>query len=139
MAKDHSKQERIYLAIWRKAFQTIDHGEPIAIKASSKPIATAQRLGLYRALRPYREGKLFDAELQQAGERIVACLVESKGRWAVELRPRETLSELEAQLAALGLDDAKLQTPEELLAQADLTRLLDEAKPRSTKFYSRED
>ena len=100
------------------------------------------RLGLYRAIRPYRTGKLFDEDLRRAAEGFVISPEERDGKYFLILKPRMTLSELEAQMASIGLDDEDLLLEEERLAKKSLEELLP-ATPagppvRSNPFYTRD-
>lgn len=138
--KTISREQRIYLAIWRKAWLERDSGSDLTINCSSKSMALTQRLGLYRAIRPYRIGEAFDEELRQAAETYVACLVQDKDKWAIKLRPRMILSELEAELAALGLDEEDLLLQEEKLMSEELKDFVESPSlPRpANPFYKRD-
>lgn len=144
VTKPISREYRIYLAIWRKAFEQKDQPdkEPIKIQASTFSMAVSMRQGLYRAIRPFRAGLQFDEDLRQASELFVAYLEKGpdpKAPHAVILRPRLALSELEADLARLGLDEEDLLLDSEKLELQDLANLIDPApSPRSNPFYTRE-
>lgn len=109
-------------------------------------MALAMKKGLYRAIKPYREGTLIDDELRIAADGfIIAVPREANGPAWLEIRPRQTLSELEAQLSSLGLDDQELLSPEERRLAQNLDQFIsdDPVVPlpvkRSTPFYTRED
>lgn len=142
--KPISREYRVYLAIWRKAYHERDKGlEPIAINASTYNLAISMRQGLYRAIKPYRYGEAFDPELQQAVELFVVFLPKEptpSGFYQVILKPRHTLNELELQLAELGIDEGDLLTQEEQMANKSLETLMDQPLSRtevSNPFYNR--
>ena len=142
MSKSIPREYRIYLAIWRKAFLQRETDKPlIVVKASNRNIAISMRQGMYRAISPYRTGKQFDAELQQAAEAFVVHLAAAPSHELV-LRPRTTLSELELSLADLGIEEDDLLITEEKLERESLNEFLEgplEVTPRtSTPFYTRE-
>lgn len=150
--KTLSREYRIYLAIWRKAQREIATAKlsPVVIHASNFSTALAIRQGMYRAIRPYREGHAIDEELRLASENFVISCIAKEDKSSVHtltLKQRSTLSELEREILALGIDDADLLTLEEKLAQASLGEFLSsptgpavEFMPkRSTPFYTRED
>jgi hypothetical protein len=141
-----SREHRIYLAVWRKAFT--DQPKIIKLKASSFSAALVMRTGLYRAIRPYRFGELHDEELFQAAEGFVVSVVKLKNPKAqheVVLKPRATLTELEAELEALGITEADLALPEEIELHGKLVELLPTStnqttkQPIGNKFYNRQE
>jgi hypothetical protein len=130
-----TREARIYLAIWRKAYDQREDptASPIVINCSSPNMAIKHRLGLYRAIRPYREGKLLDYALSKASESFVVTI----NGLEVSLQPRKTLLDLEASLADFGISEEELLLPEEREAAKSLESLLDgPALPRKTNpFY----
>lgn len=147
MPKPVSREYRIYLAIWRKA---VNSEEEITIRASTFNLAIAMRQGMYRAIRPYRSGEIFDAELSKAADLFVVQiekLPDPSAPHILRLKPRLTLNELEAELANLGLDEADLLLGEERAVEAKLAEFLEPTEveedvefrpiPRDTPFYSR--
>jgi hypothetical protein len=126
--KSISREYRVYLAVWRKAFQERDKGlDPVAINASTYNLAVSMRQGMYRAIAPYRHGEAYDPELSQAVELFVAFLPKeptASGLFQVILKPRHTLTELELQLADLGIGESDLLTESEKLAEKSLETLL---------------
>ena len=148
-----SREFRIYLAIWRKAQQQRAHNlPPVSINVSSYSMALTVRNNMYRAIRPYRFGEAFDDELRLAAENFVVSVAKNPDPLAqhqITLKPRLSLSELEAELANLGLDEADLILPEEAALNAKLSTFITPeveepslpAKPprRANRFYSRED
>lgn len=135
-----SREYRIYLALWRKAVREKDLGlEPVSIKVSSPSVALSIRSGLYKAIKPYRNGQAVDEELTRAAEQFVVST--PKDEAVVKLLPRASLIELEAELAALGIDEADLALPEEVSMNAALEELITPSpvsQARATPFYSRE-
>lgn len=145
MAKSTSTEYRMYLAIWRKAWLERDRPDVLVVNASTYSMAINMRQGMYRAIRPYRNGLAFDADLSSAAEKFVVYLERGPDVSAphqLQLRPRLTLTELEREMLALGLDAEDLLLGEERLANAELSKLLD-SPTNSTRpanpFYSRED
>lgn len=128
-----SRETRIYLAIWRKAYQQKDTGlPPIVVKASSRSTLLSMVTAMYRAIKPYREGKLHDEELTRAAEAMVISAPKAgPGEpHVLTLKERKTLLDLEAELADLGISELDLLTPEERLQQASLAEFLQpEVKP----------
>jgi hypothetical protein len=140
--KPISREYRIYLAIWRKAFKERLSDRPeVTINASNRNLAIAMRQGMYRAIRPFRNGIMFDEELRQASELFVVFLTRNEDAGApttLILRPRITLNELERDLVNLDLDEEDLLLTEERMAQESLSDILpDHAPARSTPFYNR--
>lgn len=148
MAKTPSREYRIYLAVWRKALR--DSRDPtlplVSVNASNFSLALSMRQGMYRAIRPYREGEIVDRELVEAAEKFVVSAIRGEDPLKVHtlwLKPRSTLSELERELLALGLDEADLATTEEAAAKKHLDALMtpdeEPVLPRkSTPFYTRD-
>lgn len=145
-AQPLSRDVRIYLALWRKAFREKDLDlPPVSVKVSSYSMALTVRGGLYRAIKPYRYGNLLDEELQQAADLFVVSTpkeAKSSAQHTVSLTPRRSLIELERELEALGLSAEDLLTPEELIAKTSLTKLLEEPADEPIQplnpFYTRE-
>ena len=143
-----TREARIYLALWRKALKSPD--EPVSITVSSYSTALTVRSGMYRAIRPYRFGEAFDAELQKAAEQFVVSVTKNPDPTTPHkliLKPRLSLSELEAEFHNLGLDEDDLLLEEERAVNKKLAEFITpetgeapKAAPRkSNPFYSRED
>lgn len=140
LPKALSREYRIYLALWRKAHRS---GEAVEITASSYATGHSIRSGLYKAIRPYREGELIDAELLAASENfVVSCPKQgpTTSPHIVTIRPRASLRDLEAELDALGISEDDLNLPEEITLGAELEKLLEPKRPSSSTnpFYSRD-
>jgi len=141
-----SRENRIYLAIWRKAMQEKDLPiPPVTLTASSYLAAETLRRGLYRAIRPYREQTIFDSELFSASEHFSVCIEKAEKPehpHTIVMKPKISMTELERELANLGLDDSDLLFPSEKITIKGLSDFIAEAKPSprpSNPFYTRED
>ena len=140
-----SREFRFYLAVWRKAYRERLTEEPeITLNASSFSMALAIRQGMYRAIRPYRTGREIDDELLQASQLFVVSSPKGsdpKEPHTLTIKPRATLSELEANLLFLGMNEDDLATDGERHTRMELEKLIEAPeKPvtRSNPFYSRE-
>lgn len=135
-----SREQRIYLALWRKAYRDRETSN-LSITCSNFKMAMRQRLGLYRVIKPYRSGEAFDTELSAAAEALVPT-ISKPGIEPVTLtfRPRQDLSELESLVSELGLDPMDFLTSEEKIAQAEIDALVSDPSPRHepNPFYSRD-
>lgn len=135
-----SREQRICLALWRKAYRNPD--EIVRVLLSSKALAISTRLNLYRVILPFRKEEIFDEELKKASELYIVSAREFTAEpcvWAVEILPRQTLSQLESQLGVLGIEEDDLLLPEEKSILDKLAEFIqpDAHKPSSTKFYDR--
>jgi len=142
--KSLSREFRIYLALWRRAYAQRNTDLPsVSVTASCYASALAMRRGMYRAIQPYREEAIFDRELFLAAEAFVIGVVKPEDELSpqqVVFRPRVVLSELEAELEALGLTEKDLLLPAEVKIEQELVELQTpgaETK-RATPFYTRE-
>lgn len=136
MSRVISREYRIYLALWRKA---LNSSEMVVINCSSRNMAISMRQGMYRAIRPFRNGDMNDEELKDAAEKFVVFIDRETN--ALELRPRWTLNALEEMFDDLGIDEEDLKLGDERAASESLKRLLekqDEPTMRATPFYTRE-
>lgn len=140
--KPISREYRIYLALWRKAF--LNPATPLIIHASSFSMAVAMRQGMYRAIRPFRQGLMNDDQLRQAADKYVVFLKKEDDKdkpHDLEFRLRMALEELEQSFDIFGIDEEDLMIGDERLALHSLTKFLEDApeKPLSvTPFYVRE-
>lgn len=115
MRKTLSREARICIAIWRKAYLERDK-EPLVINAANYSAAISIRQALYRAIHPYRNNELFDEELFQASEKIVPYIPKARNLEAphqIIMKSRVALGLLENELEALGISEIDLITPEE--------------------------
>lgn len=145
--KTLSRELRICCAIWRKVHQERDKPDPIVINAANLNAAISLRQAMYRAAKPFREGKLFDEDIRLAADNFVVTLDKAEDPHKPHrliIRPRTTLSDLEAQLEDLGIDESDLQLASEKGAVAKLSEFLDKSVPepstvkRNTPFYTRD-
>jgi hypothetical protein len=139
-----SREHRIYLALWRKGYQAkLAEAEPIVVNASSYSAALAIRSGMYKAIRPYREGRAFDAELTEAAQHcVVTAMKPLPGEQAqVLIRPRASLVVLESELEALGITEADIAGTVETVPLPPVELQDPGLMPsgRKTPFYTRED
>lgn len=135
-----TREQRIYLALWRKAYR--EPNVPVQIVLSTKSLAISTRLNFYRVIMPFRTEKLFDEELKKAAEQFTVSAAESTttpGTWIVSLLPRKTLEQLESQLQFLGISEDDLLLPEEKINLEKLAEFIqpEAHKPSSTEFYDR--
>lgn len=139
--KPVSREYRIYLALWRKAFQS---GEEIKVKCSNFAMAVAMRQGMYRAIRPFRRGEANDHELQQASEKYVIYMEKAGAPSSPHFlifKERKALAELEGMWEDLGIDEEDLLLGDERALSDELTALIEDGAPiprPSTPFFSRE-
>lgn len=139
-----SRELRICCAIWRKAYQERDLSEPIVINAANLNAAISLRQAMYRAAKPFRDGKMFDEDIRLAADNFVVTLEKAENPLAphrLVIRPRATLNDLEAQLADLGIDESDLLLSEEKTASKKLEDFLEPMVPTkrsSTPFYERD-
>jgi hypothetical protein len=153
--KPISRETRIYLALWRKAYRERDNPAcpPVSITATNLSQAISMRQGMYRAIRPYRYGEAFDPELNSTADLFVVSMpnvpsVDRGKPCKLTFKERKNLDELEKQLMDLGLDAEDLLTSEEREANASLQALMEPEAPKplkvghrisQTPFYTRED
>lgn len=136
-----SREYRIYLALWRKAYRNPDG--TVAVKTPNLGMAVAMRQGMYRAIRPFRQEAMNDEELKKSADKYVIYL--EKGEKANEphwlhFKERKALTILEAAFDALGIDEEDLLLGDERALQTELVSILENTAPapRGTKFYSRD-
>lgn len=140
--KPISREYRIYLALWRKAF--LNPTTPVIVHASTFSMAVAMRQGMYRAIRPFRQGLMNDDQLRQAAEKYVVYLNKAGAKdepHDLEFRERVTLAELEMSFDILGIDEEDLVVGDERLVLHSLTKFLENPPEKSlsvTPFYVRE-
>jgi len=129
-----TQEQKLCLAIWKKA-----HADPenFVVKLKTKSTAQTLKRTLYRVIRPYRTGKLYDPILTEVCEKLVPKINPGylEG-WQITFGERQTISELSDQLEALGITAEDLMDEEELAAVESLKKL---TAPSSTPnpFYDR--
>lgn len=139
MSAPITKEHRIYLALWRKAYRERDE-KPLSIKCSTYRMAMHQRLGLYRVVRPYRTGQAFDPEITAAVELLVPT-ISPKEEKAITLtfRRRVSLSDLEKSIEGLDFLPEDFLTEGERTLHGELEALAPELlEARSNPFYTRD-
>ncbi len=138
MSKDLPREKRIYLAIWRKVWR--EQLDQLVIKMPSYNVAMSVRMAMYRTVRPYREGALFDNELKLSSEKYVLSLQRTPPAIVVTLR--QTAEVAEDVFASLGFDEEDLMSEEELMAMRIAENVSDEVSAPPTgenPFFTRED
>ena len=101
MAAIQTPEQRTYLALYRKA---VSEGE-FQVYLSSLKAAHSMRIAIYRAAKPYRDGKRIDALITQAIEGYVIRVWEDDdtGKGVLAFTARESLKELESIIEQTGL------------------------------------
>lgn len=141
--KPISREYRIYLALWRKAYLS---GEEVKVQCTNFSMAVAMRQGMYRAIRPFRQGTLSDSVLEKASEKYVVYLEKGSDKTAphfIIFKERKTLNELESMWDNLGIDEEDLLFGDERSANESLQKLLDDVGSdiptrTVTPFYGRD-
>lgn len=134
--KDLSREKRIYLAIWRKAWR--EQVEELVINMPNTSLALTVRMSMYRTIRPYRQGDLFDDGLRSAAERYV--LIIRKNPPAIILTHRKSADAAEQAFADLGLDEMDLMSGEELASLASAQTVAENlgGSHQANPFFKRE-
>ena len=141
-----SREQRICLALWRKAMrEKDDDSKPnVQLVLSSQSTALSVRLSFYRSIKPFRNEVYLDPELKVAAENFAVTMrpvTNDPPKYVVELTPRLSLNELESQLDALGIteNDILLGAEQELLDKlADFVQPNKPAPSSGTEFYTRD-
>mgnify|MGYP003577595032 CR=1 FL=1 len=138
--KPISREYRIYLALWRKAYLS---EEPVSVKTPNFAMAVAMRQGMYRAIRPFRNGVMLDNDLLNAAEKFVIYLVRADSKdepHFLEFRKRMTLDTLTDMWDDLGIDEEDLLLGDERKIDKALKASLNKTAPKPTKtpFYERD-
>lgn len=99
---EFTKEQLAYHAVWRQA---LAKGE---VRITLKTISDARRVrfGLYNSVRPFREGKLFDPDLQRAAQE---CSIRLEGTTLIVISKLNT-DTMQSVLEAIGLDAEDLAT-----------------------------
>lgn len=142
LSKPISREHRIYLAIWRKAFLERAKDKPIILHASNFQMAISIRQGMYRAIRPFRVGIELDEELRQSSDLFIVQIEKNEDQKAPHrlfLKQRMTLTELEKELSTLGLDEEDLLLTEEKMVREQLSDFMEpDPMHKANPFYNRE-
>lgn len=116
MTKPNPREDRIFLAIWRKVAAG---GTPLlTLKSESEAISV--RMKLYRVIQPYRAGKIDDEQLAMAAEKFVVSITGNQ----LTFKEKVTAKAAEKLFAELGLSEADLLTPEEAESQERMLKML---------------
>lgn len=140
-----TREQKICLALWRKAFREKDQREEtggVSVTFSTRSTAISFRSAMYRAIRPFRNETYMDTELKLAAEAFAITAKpfdQVTGTWVVEITPKYLITELESQLELLGITEEDLLSPEEKEILGRLTDFVqpEAHKPTSTEFYDR--
>jgi hypothetical protein len=137
MSKDLSREKRIYLAIWRKAWR--EQVETLTVTMPNESLALTVRMSMYRTIKPYRQGDLFDDELRMAAEKYV--LVVQKSPPAIILTHRKSADAAELAFSDLGLDEMDLMTAEEIASMNSAIKVSENlgSDHQVNPFYTREE
>jgi hypothetical protein len=119
--KDLPREKRIYLAIWRKAWK--DQADSLVIKMPDYNTAMSVRMSMYRTIKPYRNGDLYDDAIKMASDKYVLAL--QRDPPAIVVRKRLTTDAAEDMMTLLGIDEADLMTAEEAESLTALTKVSD--------------
>ena len=98
-----TKEQLAYHAVWKKA---LAEGE---VRITLKTISDARRVrfGLYNAVRPFREGKMFDPDLLRAAQE---CSIRLEGATLIVIAKIST-DTMQSVLEAIGLAPEALEQP----------------------------
>ena len=99
---EFTKEQLVYHAVWRQA---LAKGE---VRITLKTVSDARRVrfGLYNSVRPFREGKLFDPDLQRAAQE---CSIRLEDTTLTVISKLNT-DTMQSVLEAIGLDAEELAT-----------------------------
>ena len=112
--------------------------DDLTIKLTTHAEAIAMRLGLYRAMKPYRSGDLNDPQLTAAAE-THAIFIAPKSTNLV-IRRKVGLLAAEGLMAELGIDENDLITFEEKeLADRMAALIEDDHMEKDNPFYNGSD
>jgi hypothetical protein len=135
--KTLTREEKIYLALWRKAGKL----DGTSIKLSTPNEAKAMRLGMYRVMKPFREGDMLDPELKLIADKF--ALIVEKGTSNLLIREKTTLSAAERAMAMLGLTEDDLMTDQEReenkAADEALANIMGNIEEVENPFYKQEE
>lgn len=100
---EFTKEQLAYHAVWKKA---LAEGE---VRITLKTISDARRVrfGLYNAVRPFREGKMFDPDLLRAAQE---CSIRLEDTTLIVIAKIST-DTMQSVLEAVGLTPEALEQP----------------------------
>jgi hypothetical protein len=85
--------------------------------------AMSVRMSMYRTIKPYRNGDLYDDAIKMASDKYVLAL--QRDPPAIIVRKRLTTDTAEDMMTLLGIDEADLMTAEEAESLTALTKVSD--------------
>lgn len=106
MTKPNSREDAIYLSLWRMA---ANNSPPTIPPFLTESAAITVRAKLYRVIKPYRSGKIDDPDLLLAAEKYA---VNVKGK-TITFDQKITKTISEQLFISLGLTNRDLMTQEE--------------------------
>lgn len=121
-----------YLEVWRRAYR---EGE-IALTLPTYSQALSLRMALYNAIKPYRDGKMVDVELEAAADACSILLTKGSNELVCTTKMKHGMADLI--LDQLGLAAAPVATE----AQESIDRIFEELnsnKAPANPFYKREE
>lgn len=109
---EFTKEQLAYHAVWKKA---LAEGE---VRITLKTVSDARRVrfGLYNAVRPFREGKMFDPDLLRAAQE---CSIRLEGTTLIVIAKIST-DTMQSVLEAIGLAPEALEQPVAVPMSADI-------------------
>jgi len=109
---EFTKEQLAYHAVWKKA---LAEGE---VRITLKTVSDARRVrfGLYNAVRPFREGKMFDPDLRRAAQE---CSIRLEGTTLIVIAKIST-DTMQSVLEAIGLAPEALEQPVAVPMPADI-------------------
>lgn len=107
MPLDLTRETRIYLAMWKKAGEA----GTLSISLRTETEAKSTRMALYRAIKPFKDERLYDPVLKEIG--LGFAIVIEKGSKVLTIRPRKDVESAELLSEMFGLSEDDLAIPEE--------------------------
>ena len=134
-----SRDLKIYLALWRKLIREQEK-LPVEIVFPTTQQAASFRIGMFKALKPYRHNGRLDMELSQAADLIT---IKKMNGCVITFDHRTTDTMLDSVVQQMGLSKELLKRSEAEMLEAAAEQSLREAldgvpEPRSTPFFERD-
>jgi hypothetical protein len=123
MSKPNTREDAIFLSLWRRA--GLDNPPP-PITLSSHSLAISVRAKLFRVIKPYRAGRLEDAELLMAAENWTVAVNDC----TITFVRKVTQAAAEEIAALLGLTEADIMSPEEKASADRMAAMLSNLKDK---------
>ena len=134
----NNREEAQLLAIWKKALEA--HPGHLELRFTHSSNATSIRLKLYHVIKPFRLGEVFDAELEEAADKLMIRVEKRDNGHFVVFLPKTMRIELDEALRSIGIeveDVEAMKTAAALEAETSLQKLLELRENPSTPFYER--